>query len=240
MTKLENLIINMPHPRAKGSTGYPRRHQGDALRAGHLRGRRLPLGHGHRWIRDAAVRVPLPWRCSTTMTNWYVDRAMPLKHMQAISESRSDIGERGKPSYDATYANGPVNYVKLDRLPTVDDMSPIINTMKRGDYFVTSGEVLISELRGRGHRRPSGRSVADVEWTFPLDFVEVVWGDGKKTDRQIIPTTDLPPFGKKRFQIPFDATGKKWVRFAAWDVATNGAFVQPIKLTTATTTTAGK
>ena len=137
--------------------------------------------------------------------------------MQAISESRSDIGERGKPSYDAIYANGPVNYVKLDRLPTVDDTSPIINAMKRGDYFVTSGEVLIPNyaVEGTGDQRTIS---AEVEWTFPLDFVEVVWGDGKKTDRQIISATDLPAFGKKHFQIPFNAAGKKWVRFAAWDV----------------------
>jgi hypothetical protein len=62
----------------------------------------------------------------------------------------------------------------------------------------------------------------------------VVWGDGTKTDRQIISTTDLPPFGKKKFQIPFNVTGKKWVRFAAWDVATNGAFVQPMRLNAVT------
>lgn len=41
------------------------------------------------------------------------------------------------------------------------------------------------------------------------------------------------------FRIPFDATGKKWVRFAAWDVAGNGALVQPIKLTSTTTGTEG-
>ena len=58
----------------------------------------------------------------------------------------------------------------------------------------------------------------------------MVWGDGVKTDRQIISATDLPPFGKHHFQIPFDATGKKWVRFAAWDSAGNGAMVQPVKL----------
>jgi hypothetical protein len=109
--------------------------------------------------------------------------------------------------------------------------------MKRGDYFVTSGEVLISSyaVEGSGDQRTIS---ADIEWTYPLNFVELVWGDGKTTDRQIISTTDLPPFGKKHFQIPFNAAGKKWVRFAAWDVATNGAFVQPIKLTTATRTTA--
>ena len=32
---------------------------------------------------------------------------------------------------------------------------------------------------------------ADVEWTFPLSFVEVVWGDGTKIDRQVIAATDL-------------------------------------------------
>jgi hypothetical protein len=110
-------------------------------------------------------------------------------------------------------------------------MSPIINAMKRGDFFITSGEVLIPSytLEGTGNQRTV---TADVEWTFPLDFVEVVWGDGQTTDRKIISTTDLPAFGKKRFKIPFDAAGKKWVRFAAWDVATNGALVQPVKLGT--------
>ena len=51
-------------------------------------------------------------------------------------------------------------------------------------------------------------------------------------------TTDLAPFGRRRFAIPFNATGKKWVRFAAWDTAGNGAFVQPVKLHTATSTDA--
>jgi hypothetical protein len=76
--------------------------------------------------------------------------------------------------------------------------------------------------------------VADVEWTFPLEFAEVVWGDGQKTDRLIIPLADLPAFGKHHFAIPFDGTGKKWVRFAVWDSAGDGAFVQPIKLPAAT------
>ena len=70
----------------------------------------------------------------------------------------------------------------------------------------------------------------------PLEFVEVVWGDGQKTDRQIIPATDLPAFGQHHFQIPFDATGKKWVRFAAWDTAGNGAMVQPIRVGAVQTT----
>ena len=71
---------------------------------------------------------------------------------------------------------------------------------------------------------------ADVEWTFPLNFVEVVWGDGTDNDRQIVSAAELPASGSHHFSIPFDAAGKKWVRFAAWDVAGNGALVQPIRL----------
>ena len=101
--------------------------------------------------------------------------------------------------------------------------------MKQGDYFVTSGEVLIPKytIQGSGTKRTI---IADVEWTFPLEFAEVVWGDGSKTDRQIIYATDMPAFGKHHFEIPLDTTGKKWVRFAVWDSAGDGAMVQPIKL----------
>jgi hypothetical protein len=55
-------------------------------------------------------------------------------------------------------------------------------------------------------------------------------------DCEIISTTDLPAFGRHRF----DTTGKKWVRFAAWDSASNGALVQPIKLTLTGATPAGR
>lgn len=229
MTRAENAIISMPHPRSKGSTGYP-----EAVKESAHFLHENYHGAGFRWGMgiDASETRLCEYRCLALldeMSNWYVDRPMPLKFLQAISEARSDIGERGKPAYDDTYGMSPVNYVKLDRLPTVDDMSPIIDAMKRGDYFVTSGEVLIASyaVEGSGDRRTI---TADLEWTFPLDFVEVVWGDGQTVDRQVISTTDLPPFGKRRFSIPFDAAGKKWVRFAAWDVATNGAFVNPVRL----------
>ncbi len=88
-------------------------------------------------------------------------------------------------------------------------------------------------MEGTGAKRTI---TADVEWTYPLSFVEVVWGDGKKIDRQIISATDSGPFGTKKFSIPFDATGKSWVRFAVWDSAGDGGFVQPIWLNAPKTT----
>jgi hypothetical protein len=229
MTELENALVFMPHPRSKGSTGFP-----DAIKEKPHFLHENYRGLGYRWGMgiDASEKRLCEYRCLglwDEVNNWIADLPTPPKYMQAISEARSDIGERGRPPYDDTYGMSPINYIKLDRLPKVDDISPIINAMKRGDFFVTSGEVLISaySIQGSGDRRTI---TADVEWTFPLDFVEIVWGDGKTSDRKIISTTDLPAFGKKRFEIPFDAAGKKWVRFAAWDVATNGAMAQPVKL----------
>ena len=155
------------------------------------------------------------------MNNWMADVGTPPKQILAITETYR------KQRADDIYANNPVNYVKLDRLPTPDDMTDLVDTLKVGAFFVTSGEVLIPryEVTGTGSDRTI---VAEVEWTFPLDFVEVVWGDGATRDRQIIETTHLPPFGTHLFEIPFDATGKRWVCFAAWDSAGNGALVQSI------------
>ena len=223
MAERENALVFMPHPRSKGSTGYP-----DAIKdTAHFRHDNY-RGIGVRWgmgVDGSETRL-CEYRCQVLlddMNNWVADLPGLPKFINAISETYA------KAPGDDIYASNPVNYVKLAALPGANDWSPIIDAMKRGDYFWTSGEVLIPSysVQGTGSQRTI---VADVEWTFPLDFVEVVWGDGQKTDRQIIPATDLPPFGKHQFRIPFDATAKKWVRFAAWDTAHNGAMVQPIKL----------
>ena len=137
------------------------------------------------------------------MNNWVADTPSP-KYLLAITETQST--DRGEPVNrphkvlgDDTYGMNPVNYVKVNPLPGPDDMSTLIDAIRRGDFFATTGEVLIPSysVQGQGSQRTV---VADVEWTFPLEFVEVVWGDGQKTDRQIIAATDLAPFGKKRFQ----------------------------------------
>jgi hypothetical protein len=230
MARRENILLFMPHARSKGSTGYP-----DAVKdKAHFRHEHY-RGIGYRWgmgVDGSETRL-CEYRCLDIlddMNNWVADVPTPPKFIQAITETY-----RRGPG-DDIYANNPVSYVKLDRLPKVDDMSSIIDAMKRGDYFVTSGEILISSyaVAGAGDKRTV---TADVEWTFPLEFAEVVWGDGQTTDRQIIPLTHLAPFGKHRFEIPFNATGKKWVRFALWDTAGNGALVQPIKLQAPRTTT---
>lgn len=223
MARQEGVLINMPHPRTKGSTGYP-----DAIK--HLPFFSAPEYHGigFRWGMglDRSEQRLCEYRCQPLiddMNNWIADAPIPPKQILAISEVR--YMQPG----DDIYSSAPVQYVKLDRLPVGDDTSAVIQALMRGDSFVSSGEVLIPSyaVRGSGARRTI---VADLEYTFPLNFVEVISGDGTRVDRQVISATDLAPMGRHRFEIPFDATGKKWVRFAAWDTAGNGAMAQPAKL----------
>lgn len=131
---------------------------------------------------------------------------------------------------DETFPQLVVNYVKLDRVPAFNTgWQPVLDALRAGDYFVTSGEVLLrsSGIEGSGTKRVY---TAEAEWTFPPEFAELVWGDGKTADRQIISLSAQAPFSSEKFRIPFDATGKKWVRFAIWDSAGNGALTQPVHL----------
>ncbi|HEX6259289.1 MAG TPA: hypothetical protein VFZ51_01460, partial [Woeseiaceae bacterium] len=164
------------------------------------------------------------WRCFDaidTMNNRYANSGLRPKYLIG------DVDTYQKGPEDDIYPGHPINYVKLDRLPgPTDDWSPILQSIRNGDFWVTTGEVLIKDykIEGTGDRRTIA---ADLEWTYPLEFVEVVWGDGKKVDRQVIAATDTTAHGTKKYSIPFDASGKLWVRFAVYDSAGNGAFTQP-------------
>jgi len=209
------------HPRTKGTTGYP-----DATfdKAWIKNDRYLGVAFKPGMGMDLSEQRLCDWRCfdaMDTMNNQNANSGLRPKYIIA------DIDTYRKGPEDDLYPNFPVNYLKLDRVPGPDeDWSPILRTLRTGDFFVTTGEILITNytVEGGGDR---GNISADVEWTFPLEFVEVVWGDGKKVDRQVISAKDLPPFGRKHFSIPFNASGKSWVRFAVWDSAGDGAFVQP-------------
>lgn len=223
MIEAEDMIIYMPHPRTKGSTGFP-----DAIADSaqflndHYRGVgwRWGMGSDLSEVRLSGKRViPL----LDEMNNWIVGTGLQPKSLLAITETYF------KAPGDDVYANGPVTYLPLERLPSGADYSSIIDALSSGEYFVTSGEVLIPfhDYQGSG---ASMELVADVEWTFPLDFVEVVYGDGESTQSVIISATDLEAFGNERFTIPFNGEGQAWVRFAAWDTAGNGAMTMPVRL----------
>jgi hypothetical protein len=225
------------HPRTKSSAGYP-----DLIfdKAYTKNDRYLGIAFKPGMGQDNSDPRLCDWRCfdaMDTMNNLYASTGSQPKYIIA------DIDTYRKGPEDDLYANFPVNYIKLDKVPgPTEDWSPILKAMRNGDFFVSTGEVLIKgySVTGAGNQRTIA---ADVEWTFPLAFAEVVWGDGKTVGRQVIPATELGAFGTKKFSIPFDATGKAWVRFAVWDSAGNGGFVQPQwlnKSNRATTSTAGR
>jgi hypothetical protein len=218
MLKAEQGLMWQAHPRAKGSAGYP-----DAVREKpHFLSDRFLGGSYQSLPVDQSEQRICEARCLgllDEMNNW-----TSAKYMIAEGDTYQKFPD------DETYPQLIVNYVKLNRVPKFEeDWSPILRAMRAGDFFVTSGEVLFGKygIEGTGAQRVLS---AEVEWTFPLEFVELVWGDGQTTGRQVIPAADLAPFGSRQFRIPFDATGKKWVRFAVWDSAGNGGFTQPVDL----------
>lgn len=223
MVEAEDMLVFMPHPRTKGSTGFP-----DAIAGSPQFLNDRYRGVGWRWgmgsdlsekrLSDYRV-IPL----LDEMNNWITGTGLQPKTLLAITETYF------KAPGDDIYANGPVTYLRLDSLPTGNDYSSITGALKRGDYFVSTGEVLIPdhELTGSGAHAVFQ---AEVEWTFPLDFIEVVYGDGSHINSVVVRATDQAPFGARSFHIPFDATGQAWVRFAAWDSAGNGAMTMPQRL----------
>jgi hypothetical protein len=218
MIRREQAYVWQSHPRTKSSTGYP-----DAIRETEpFRSERFLGASWESLPVDLSEERLCEKRCFGTlddMNNW-----AGAKYLIAEGDTYMKYPE------DETYPYLNVNYVKLDRLPRFDEgWGPVLEAMRAGNFFITTGEVLLRKygIEGTGAKRAF---TAEVEWTFPLEFVEVVWGDGGATSRQVIRATELAPFGTRQFRIPFDAAGKKWVRFAVWDSAGNGAFTQPVHL----------
>jgi len=220
----ENGFWYTSHPRTKSSGGQPDVYWDKPFAKSDTF---LGLDFTQAMGVDLSDKRMTEWRsfdASDTMNNLYANAGLRPKYLIP------DIDTYVQGPEDNLYSGYQAAYLKLDRVPGPDeDWSPVLRAMRDGNFFVTTGEILINKfaVEGAGSKRTI---TADVNWTFPLEFVEVVWGDGKKIDRQIVRATDLGAFGTKRFSIPFDATGKTWVRFAVWDSAGDGAFVQPVWL----------
>ena len=161
MLRSEQGLMWQAHPRAKGSAGYP-----DAVREKpHFLSDRFLGGSYQSLPVDQSEQRLCESRCLgllDEMNNW-----TSAKYMIAEGDTYQKFAD------DETYPHLIVNYVKLDRVPKFDeDWSPILRAMRAGDFFVTSGEVLFGKygIEGAGARRVFS---AEVEWTFPLEFVEV-------------------------------------------------------------------
>jgi hypothetical protein len=172
------------------------------------------------------------------------ERALDLLSDMANWGERKDMpGEVDVFKVDHThelYGHMNINYLRLAQLPRYEDgWQSILDALRGGRFFVTTGEVLIRDFTVGG--RLSGETLrldraarpevrVNLQWTYPLRFAEIVSGDGNRVYRQTIDLSDTAPFGTRTLTFRQDLSGRKWVRFEVWDVATNGAFTQPVWL----------
>ena len=214
MVRRENGWMYQTHARTKGSTGYP-----DAIReTEHFRDPRY-FGAGWKAIPSDPSSPRLGervFKLLDDMRNWGLDKRI--------------LGEVDVFQFDRThelYAHMNVNYVRADKLPDFEQYGRLMEPLLRGDMFVSTGEVLLPEWKITGSADEI-RASAKVRWTFPLNFAEIVWGDGENTRREIVALHSSGSFGERNFQWKCRAPGWKWARIAVWDVAANGAFVNPV------------
>ena len=219
MVNKEHAILWTAHPRTKSSALYPDIYKDQDF---FLNDRFI----GASWESlpvDQSQKTLCQERCfelNDEMSNW----APKPKFMLAEGDTYM------KRPDDDTYPYLAINYLKLDRVPAYNESwAPVVEALHHGDFFGTTGEILFHKwgIEGTGTKSVY---TASIEYTFPLQFAELVWSDGANVERQTIRLTDTLPFGTHQFRIPFDATGKKWIRFDVWDSAGNGAWLEPVAL----------
>jgi hypothetical protein len=217
MVNKEQSILWVAHPRTKSSAMYPDMYKDKDF----FLSDRFIGGSWESLPVDLSQKRMCETRCfgvNDDMSNW----APKPKFMLAEGDTYMKVPG------DETYPMLAINYLKLDKVPAYNESwAPVVEGIHEGNFFGTSGEILFHKwgIEGSGSK---SIYTASIEYTFPLEFAELVWSDGSKVDRQLISLTNTEPFGTRNFRIPFDATGKKWIRFDVWDSAGDGAWLQPV------------
>jgi hypothetical protein len=202
------------HPRTKGSTGFPDK----ILDTDHFKDSRY-LGAGWK---------AMPADLSSLRLG---DRSFDLLDDLSNQGVRKRLlGEVDVFQFDHThevYAHMNINYIRLDRLPPFERWGDALTPLAKGEFFTTTGEVLLPEVSLASSSATEIVAKARVAWTFPLRFAEIVWGDGLTVHRETIDLADTREFGDRTFEWRASANGWRWARVEVWDVAGNGAFVNP-------------
>jgi hypothetical protein len=221
----EKGLMWTAHPRIKSSYGYPDKyHTKDFYLSNHFLGAAWKAMPADLSLPRLGVRS---LDLLNDMANWG-----PHKYL---------LGEvdvfKVMPSYEL-YGHMNINYLKLDKLPRFDDgWQAILDALRHGRFFVSTGEVLLPEFAVGGKEsgqtlKLSGETMVEmtarVEWTFPPAFAEVIWGDGSQVYRKRVDLSANEAFSQKVLRVPVDLKGAKWVRLEVWDIAANGAFSQPV------------
>ena len=215
MIKAEGGLAYQTHPRTKGSTGYPDK----ILNTAYFRDSSY-LGTGWKAMPSDLSSPRLGERAFKTLDD--LNNLGLHKHM--IGEV--DVFQIS--SADELYGHMNINYLRLPELPLFDHYDRILNSIEKGDGFITTGEILLPSTSMSAEGDRSIRVKARISSTFPLRMAEVVWGDGVNTHRQVIDLQSTPAFDDHEYTWLADTPGWTWARFAVWDVAGDGAFTNPI------------
>jgi hypothetical protein len=214
--RLEKGQVYTSHPRSKGSRGYPDRYRHEEFFIDpHFFGgswKAINVDHSSPRLGERSLKL------LDDMNNW----GLPKRILAEADVFQLDETHE-------LYSHMNINYVRLNRLPDFDNYREVVDAVSRGEFFVSTGEVLLPEVSMQAQGGDRIAISARIRWTFPLRFAEVVWGDGSETHRRLFPLESTRPFGDQTFQWTVDAKDWKWARIAVWDVAANGAFVNPVR-----------
>ncbi|MBC7830363.1 MAG: hypothetical protein H7122_21680 [Chitinophagaceae bacterium] len=227
LLKLENGLAWTAHARTKSSTGYPDLYKNeDFFKSETFMGAAWKSIPADLSIPTLSKRV---LNLMDDMSNWGLK-----KHVIGESDIFTITHE------NEMYAHLNVNYLQLDKIPNYEDSwQPVLDAIRKGKFFVTTGEVLLPSFSVNGknagetsHITKAGQSeiLLSVNWTFPLNFAEIVSGDGQQVYRERMNLNDTYAFGNKKFSFKTNLKNRKWVRVEVWDIAANGAFTQQVWL----------
>jgi hypothetical protein len=215
MIKSEGAWAYQTHPRTKGSTGFPDK----ILNAVYFRDDRY-LGTGWKSMPSDLSLPQLGDRAFKTLDD--INNLGFHKHL---------IGEIDVFQLNATdelYGLLNLNYLRLRKLPDFDHYDEILESVQKGDGFISTGEVLFDDFSLRPIGTDRVHATARVSNTFPLRLAEIVWGDGTRTHREAIDLSSSDQFQDLLYDWESRTPGWTWARLEVWDVAGNGAFTQPI------------
>ncbi|RXG31955.1 CehA/McbA family metallohydrolase domain-containing protein [Leeuwenhoekiella marinoflava] len=227
LLELENGLAWTAHPRIKGSTGYP-----DVYREENFFKSDRFLGGAWKAMPADLSKPKLGSRVLDLlddMNNWGLK-----KNIIAESDLFTITQE------NEMYAHMNINYMQLDEIPRFEDgWHSVTEAMSGGKFFSTTGEVLIPSFTANEVKsgdtlilNKSGKVTIDLDlqWTFPLNYIEVISGDGKKIYRDTFQMDSTTEFDSQIFSFDLSLKNRKWVRVEVWDVAANGAFTQSVYL----------
>jgi hypothetical protein len=225
LLKAENGLAWTAHARTKGSTGFPDAYKNEEF---YLSDRFL----GAAWkAMPADLSQPRLGKrvldLMDDMNNWGLKKKVLSEADLFSIEPENEM-----------YAHMNVNYLKLDKQPKFKDgWQSVLNVIQQGKFFSTTGEVLVDDFKVNGHS--TGETIAlpfngqcnitfKADWTFPLNFAEIISGDGKQVYRKHINLDATKAFGAQIFTVNTNLKGRKWARLEIWDVAANGAYTQTV------------